>query len=211
MEETSILLTAAQDLVRQSWNHILSSQDRYRVVGECRPGKEAVALVRHTKPRILVIDTDGPEGEGSDLCRVVHEYSPATRVIIVSSHNQAPYACRMLQEGYSAFITKHSSLRELFAAIDAVRKGGVYICDEIKNKIAARVIHGDMVSVAFSHLTSREREIVRMVRKGQVSAQIAQQLSISCKTVEAHRHNILKKLKLKNTTALVNFASEHIF
>jgi DNA-binding NarL/FixJ family response regulator len=211
MKAISILLALDQALVRQSWNLILSSQPRYRIVGECCTGDQALELVRQTLPDIVVIDFDMPGTDGLEVSRLIRTSSPATSVIVVSSQGLAAYACRVLQDGNRGFITKHSSIKELFAAINEVLAGRAYICEEIKYKIASQVIYGEGAFSAFNSLTTREKEIVRMVKQGQPSVQIARQLSISSKTVETHRYNILKKLKLKNTIALVNFANHHLF
>ena len=108
-------------------------------------------------------------------------------------------------EGSDGICTKNSSREEMFKAIIEVQNGRKYICDEIKNILSEQVISGDDQQGGLNSLSQREIEIIAFIKKGFSSKEIADTLSISVKTVEVHRYNILKKLNLKNAAALVNF------
>ena len=118
-------------------------------------------------------------------------------------HSQPAIALRILKAGAGGYVTKQSSKEELFDAIVAVQNGTQYICEEIKNNLSEQVFTEEKAP-NLNSLTHRELEIVELVRRGMSSKEIAIHLDISLKTAEVHRHNILKKLKIKNSAALVN-------
>ena len=111
----------------------------------------------------------------------------------------------MLQIGEKGYLTKNSSKEEMIKAILEVNSGNKYICDEIKNNISELVLEENKDTPNVNALTEREIQIINLIKEGFSSKEIANQLNISLKTVEVHRHNILKKLKLKNSASLVNF------
>jgi DNA-binding NarL/FixJ family response regulator len=131
--------------------------------------------------------------------------SPASRIIGISMHSQPAYAKKMLQIGARGYVTKNSSKEEMITAIMEVHNGNKYICDEIKNNISELVLEENKDVPNVNALTEREIQIINLIKEGQSSKEIAVSLNISLKTVEVHRHNILKKLKLKNSASLVNF------
>ena len=118
-------------------------------------------------------------------------------------HTMPAYAKRMLQVGAMGYVTKNSSKDEMITAIVEVSKGKKYICEEVKNILADQEM--DEVSYELNSLSRRELDIINLIKKGFSSREIGLQLELSLKTVEVHRYNLLKKLKLKNTAALVNF------
>ncbi len=120
-------------------------------------------------------------------------------------HSQPAYAKKMLQIGARGYVTKNSSKDEMIEAILSVHSGNKYICDEIKNNISELVLDDKQEMPNVNALTGREIEIINLIKEGQSSKEIATILKISLKTVEVHRHNILKKLKLKNAASLVNY------
>jgi len=114
----------------------------------------------------------------------------------------------MLQIGARGYVTKNSSKEEMIMAILEVHAGNRYICDEIKNNISELVMDDNRDTPNVNALTEREIQIINLIKEGQSSKEIAANLNISLKTVEVHRHNILKKLKLKNSASLVNFINQ---
>ncbi len=140
---------------------------------------------------------------GFEATEQIHRMSPGTKVIAVSMHTMPAYAKRMLQLGAMGYVTKNSSKDEMINAIVEVSKGKKYICEEVKNILADQ--ETDEVSYELNSLSRRELDIINLIKKGFSSREIGLQLELSLKTVEVHRYNLLKKLKLKNTAALVNF------
>ena len=139
----------------------------------------------------------------------MRKYSPGAKVIGISMHSMPAYARRMLQLGAMGYVTKNSSKDELLTAIVEVHNGKKYICDEVKNILAQQELEEEGGPPDMNVLSRREIEIVQLIKEGLSSKEIALRLDISLKTVEVHRYNILKKLSLKNTAALVNFINAH--
>jgi two-component system invasion response regulator UvrY len=115
----------------------------------------------------------------------------------------------MIQKGAMGYVTKNSSSEEMFKAITEILQGRKYICDEIKTILSQQVLAGEGEPKSVSTLSHREMEIVSYIRKGNSSKEIADALFISVKTVEVHRYNILRKLNLRNSAALVNYISNN--
>ena len=142
---------------------------------------------------------------GFDAMPLIRKYSPATKIIVVSMHKQPGYAKKMLQLGAKAYVTKNSSRAEMIKAVEEVMKGRVYICDEIKEMLSEQMLHPGSTTTGMKSLSLREIEIIKLIKNGMSSKEIAVQLNISVRTIEVHRHNILKKLKLKNAASLINY------
>ncbi|HUM65344.1 MAG TPA: response regulator transcription factor [Chitinophagaceae bacterium] len=203
MEKLSILLVDDHKLIRDSWSFILNSDPRFTVVGETSSGEEAIEIVRAKNPAIILMDVNMSPLNGFEATEQIHRMSPGTKVIAVSMHTMPAYAKRMLQLGAMGYVTKNSSKDEMITAIVEVSKGKKYICEEVKNILADQEM--DEVSYELNSLSRRELDIINLIKKGFSSREIGLQLELSLKTVEVHRYNLLKKLKLKNTAALVNF------
>jgi len=205
MSKISVLLVDDHKLIRESWNLLLSSDDRFEIVGETSDVEQATAVAASRKPQVVLMDINMTPVNGFEATKQVLKQSPHSRVIGVSMHSMPAYARRMFQVGARGYVTKNSSKDELFQAIEEVVAGNKYICEEIKNILAHQELDEDSEYPDMNSLSKREIEVVSQIRQGFSSKEIAQRLEISFKTVEVHRYNILKKLKLKNTAALVNF------
>ncbi len=205
MEKITILLVDDHKLIRDSWSFILNSDPRFTVIGETSSGQEAIEIARDKRPNIILMDVNMSPVNGFAAPRQIHKLSPASRIIAVSMHTMPAYAKRMLQLGAMGYVTKNSSKEEMIAAIIEVRGGKKYICEEVKNILAQQELDEASDEGDLNNLSRRELDIIKLIKEGLSSKEIAQQLDISLKTVEVHRYNVLKKLKLKNTAALVNF------
>jgi DNA-binding NarL/FixJ family response regulator len=115
----------------------------------------------------------------------------------------------MLKLGAMGYITKNSSKDEMVKAIIEVSMGNKYVCEEVKNILLKHEMTGDTANPDMSVLSRRELEVINLIRDGLSSKEIALKFGIALKTIEVHRYNILKKLKLKNTASLINFINEH--
>ena len=200
----TILIVDDHKLIRDTWSFILNSDPRFQVVAETNSGEEAIELAKTARPAIVLMDVNMAPMNGFDATRQIRKFSPASKVIGVSMHSQPAYAKKMLQVGAVGYVTKNSSKEEMINAIIEVSKGNKFICDEVKTILSEQVL-GDDVKPNINLLSQREVEIIDLIKQGLSSKEIASKLDITLKTVEVHRHNILKKLSLKNTAALVNF------
>ncbi|MBL7738974.1 MAG: response regulator transcription factor [Chitinophagaceae bacterium] len=205
MKKISIILADDHKLIRDSWSFILNSDPRFTVTGETSNGDEAVNAVKKLKPDIVLMDVNMAPLNGFEATKLIAKYSPGSKVIAVSMHTMPAYAKRMMQVGAMGYVTKNSSKDEMIRAILEVHNGRKYICEEVKNILAQKELEEETAPGDMNHLSKRELDIIQLIKQGMSSKEIAAQLDISLKTVEVHRYNILKKLKLKNTAALVNF------
>ena len=146
---------------------------------------------------------------GFEATKLVRKFSPGSKIIGISMHSMPAYARRMLQIGAMGYVTKNSSKDELINSIVEVYGGKKYICEEVKNILAQQELEDEGGTPDMNVLSRRELDIVQLIKEGLSSKEIAIRLDISLKTVEVHRYNILKKLSLKNTAALVNFINVH--
>lgn len=209
METINILLACRQTLVRQSWNVLLSSYYRIRIVGESTTPEQTIALAPGLQPDVVVVDLDLSDAEIVRFYRHLRAVAPHSRVIAVSGAAEPLLAQRVLEAGVMGYITRHSPVKELFGAIIQVSHGNPYICSSIIRQFTSSLFQAQRVAPRASRLTHREIEIIRMVRQGRSSTGIAEELSVSPKTVERHRYNILKKLQVKSTVSLINLLHQH--
>jgi DNA-binding NarL/FixJ family response regulator len=208
MEKISILLVDDHKLIRESWSIILSNDPRFTVIGDTSSIDEAVEISKNIKPDIVLMDVNLGNVNGFDATKSIMKARPESKVIGISMHSMPAYARRMFQMGAKGYVTKNSSRDELLQAIVEVSAGGKFICEEIKNIVAQQELDEDNDNPDLNSLSKREIDIVQLIKEGFSSKEIAEKLTISLKTVEVHRYNILKKLRLKNTAALVNFINQ---
>jgi two-component system invasion response regulator UvrY len=146
-----------------------------------------------------------PELSGIKATEQIHSCCPDSKILAVSLHTESGYARQMLKNGAMGYITKNSSRTEFLKALVALQNNQKYLCEEIKAKIASEMLESSDESSAINTLTKREIEIMILIKQELTSAEIGTKLGISLRTVEVHRYNILKKLKLKNFVALINY------
>ena len=204
MEKITILIADDHKLIRETWSFILNSDPRFQVVSQCSNGEEAVAEAQKLRPKVALLDINMTPVSGLEATQQIRKYSPATKIIGVSMHSQPAYVKKLLKLGAHGYVTKNSPQNEMFEAIVEVNKGGRYICSEVKTILSEQAFDEEANS-GINSLSNRELEIIKYIKDGLSSKEISTELNISLKTVEVHRHNILKKLNLKNSAALVNY------
>jgi DNA-binding NarL/FixJ family response regulator len=205
MNKISILIADDHKLIRETWSYILNNDPRFKVVAACASGEEAVELAKEKHPGIILMDINMTPFSGLEATKQIRKIIPDSKIIGVTMHSQPAYAKKMLQIGARGYVTKNSSKEEMIKAILEVYQGNKYVCEEIRNILSDQSLEDTQDSPSINTLTEREMQIINLIKQGFSSKEIAGNLEISLKTVEVHRHNILKKLKLKNSASLVNF------
>jgi two-component system invasion response regulator UvrY len=211
MKKVTIMIVDDHTLIRETWSFLLGKNENFDVVAECGDGERAIELARDKRPDVVLLDINMAPMSGFDVLKMIRKYSPSSKIIGVSMHSQPAYAKKMLRLGAKGYVTKNSPRQEMLEAIAEVSKNQVYVCQEVKNILSDQMLNGDQVNPDINNLSDREMQIVRALKEGLSSKEIASELNISLKTVEVHRHNILKKLKLKNTVSLINFINSQAF
>ena len=211
MKKVSIMIVDDHTLIRETWSFLLGKNENFDVIAECGDGERAVELARDKRPDVVLLDINMAPMSGFDVLKSIRKYSPGSKIIGVSMHSQPAYAKKMLRLGAKGYVTKNSPRQEMLEAIAEVSENRVYICQEVKNILSDQLLNSDQSNPDINNLSDREMQIVKALKEGLSSKEIAGELSISLKTVEVHRHNILKKLKLKNTVSLINFINSQAF
>lgn len=209
MDNLSIFIIDDHKLIRQAVKFFLDHEPGCTVSGDAGGIEEALPAIKAHPPDIVLMDINMSPVSGFEATEQLLREFPEVRVIGFSMYAQPAYARKMMQTGAMGYVTKNSPKEELVRAVKEVATGKKYICEEVKNTISEQVLEQDDRSGNLNALTERELEIIGLIRKGLSSREIAADLKISLKTVEVHRHNILKKLKLKNVASLVNYINRN--
>jgi DNA-binding NarL/FixJ family response regulator len=208
MNKITMLIVDDHKLIRDTWAIIFSKEERFEVLGQTGNLEEAVAITKNKRPDIVLLDINMRPVDGFEILKLIRKFSPLSKVIAVSMHLQPNYVRKMLKGGAIGYVSKGASVKELFEAIEEAIKGNSYLSEDIK-EIIARQWSIDSPASGIESLSNRELQIIGLIRSGFSSKAIGEALHIEPKTVEVHRHNILKKLKVKNTAALIDFVSTH--
>jgi DNA-binding NarL/FixJ family response regulator len=209
MNKISIVIIDDHTLIRESWIHLLEMYEKFQVVGDAGDSEVAVEVVANTNPDIIFLDINIKPQDGFEVIKRVLEISPSSKVIALSMYTIPAYAKKMISLGAKAYLTKNSSVEEILQSIDVVYNGGIYICNEIQTIASESPQDKENRTPNINLLSEREVKVLQYVKRGLSSREISAELNISYRTVEVHRHKILKKLNLKNTPSLINYLNYH--
>lgn len=205
MSKISIMIIDDHTLIRETWSFLLNKNSNFDVVAEVGNGHDAIEQVKDLRPNIILLDINMAPINGFDILKSIRKLSPGSKVIGISMHSQPSYTKKMLRLGAKGYVTKNSPRQEMLDAIVQVHNGNTYICQEVKNILSEQILTDEEDIPSFKTLSERELEVIHLIRDGLSSKEVAARLQIAIKTVEVHRHNILKKLKVKNTASLINY------
>jgi len=199
---TTILLADDHPLFRQGLAALLRDQAGWQVVAEAGSGEEAVRLAAQWLPQFAVIDVEMPGIGGIEATRRIRDISPQTRIVALSMYADAYYQDRMREAGASAYVLKNEAIDQLVAAVGAVMRGELHFPGAGRGTVAAR----RSARIDQDELSAREREVLRLLAEGRRTAEIADLLGISPKTVETYRSRLMNKLDIDSLSGLVKFA-----
>jgi len=205
---TTIMLADDHKIVRQGLRALLEAEPDFHLVGEAGDGLEAVQLAARLCPDVLVLDLMMPGLGGLEVTLQVGKRSPQTRVIILSMHADEAYVLEALRNGAAGYVLKESSADELVQAVREVVAGRRFLSSPLSERaIDAYVSKAQEVALdRYETLTAREREVLHLAAEGHTNAEIADRLSISSRTAETHRANMMRKLALRSQTDLIRYA-----
>ncbi len=201
-----ILLADDHPMIRAGFKSMLDKNERFEIVGEAGNGKELIALAGQLNPDIILVDISMPVMSGLDSLEELSSQTPGARIIILTMHEEREYILQALKSGAAGYLIKNIERFELERAIITVYEGGKYFSPIITNILAEAVSKPEASETA--DVTPREKEVLELVAQGNSTKQIADLLGISIRTVESHRINMLKKLKVNNTAGLIKKAIE---
>lgn len=197
-----IALADDHKVVRQGLRALLEGVKEFKVVAEAGDGKEIVELVLREKPDVAVIDLAMPSLNGVEATRRIVRDSPAVRVLVLSMYTGEEYVREALGAGAAGYLVKDSAADDLVEAIRRVARGESFLSPAIAH-LADR---SGAASSPLERLTTREREVLQLIAEGNSNKEIAARLSLSVKTIEAHRTNLMAKLDIHDTASLTRFA-----
>ncbi len=207
MTAIRVLVADDHNLVRAGLRALLQSLEGVQVVAEASHGRQALNLVATYQPDVVLMDIGMPELNGLEAtARIVRDF-PATRVIILSMHNNEEYVLKALRAGAAGYLIKDAGTAELETAVRAVARGETYLSPAVSKHVVGeylRRVGGEESPV--DQLTARQREVLQLLAEGHSTQDIAQKLDISSRTVEAHRAQLMERLGIHDMAGLVRYA-----
>lgn len=206
-----ILIVDDHDLLRAGIHALLDDVPDLEVVGEATCAKEAVLLAETLAPHIILLDISLPDMNGLELAQQLMRLKPRPYILLVTIHQDKVFLQESLALGVSGYILKKASKSELIDAIQAVVRGEIYVHPALTKFLLNRTTekNNTLKENALKLLTNREVEVLRLLAIGYSNQQIADQLTLSVRTVESHRANIIRKLDLRTRLDLVRYAIKH--
>ncbi|MFH1504284.1 MAG: response regulator transcription factor, partial [Candidatus Omnitrophota bacterium] len=192
-----IIIADDHDIIRTGIKNILYNHDEYKVIAEAVDGEDALKKVEEYKPDILLLDVSMPKIGGLDIITQVHHISPETKILIITVHKADAYIMKALKSGVQGYLQKENAAEDLLPALRKVTAGGLYLASTISSYLADKAMERtEEKSSKETFLTSREKEILRLVSEGKSAKEIAETVFISRRTVENYKNTLLKKLNL---------------
>jgi len=205
-----ILIADDHAVVREGLRMILEATGDMKIVGEALDGRDAIEKAETLRPDVIIMDISMPEMNGIEATRIICERLPTVKIIILSMHHTNEHIFRAIQAGARAYLLKESAGSSVAKAIQAVLKGQHYFGAGVEAP-PKMPQNGKKLQPAspLESLSQREREVIQLVVEGKTSAEIAEVLSLSPKSVETYRSRLMLKLGVSNLPALVKFALLH--
>lgn len=203
-----IFLVDDHPLVREWLTHLIHQQPDLIVCGEAEGATDALELIGKTQPEVTIVDISLKTGSGIELIKNIRKLHPAVTVIVLSMHEESLYAERALRAGARGYIMKRETAKKIITAIRQVREGEMYLSEQLKAVFAEKFLEGSALTdnPTVSRLSDRELEVFQLLGRGYETRQIAAELHVSMKTVQAFCARIKEKLKLKSATELLREA-----
>ncbi|MGC1460225.1 MAG: response regulator transcription factor [Steroidobacteraceae bacterium] len=206
-ERRRVLIVDDHPIVRHGLRQMIDAQPDLMVCGEAQSDREARAALPEVDPDVMIVDVSLAQGDGMDLVREVHAQRPQLPMLVLSMHDEAIYAERLLAAGARGYIMKEAAFDQLLVALRRVLAGGVYLSDAMASRLGRNGEEGAPDPVdPVGRLSNRELQVLSLIGRGLSSRQAAQSLNVSVKTVESHRQSLKRKLNLATNPQLLQYA-----
>ena len=208
MNPYQIVIADDHALLRQGIISIIETSEGMEVIGEASDGLELLNMLKNITPHMVILDISMPKMRGFEATREIKSSYPDINILILSMHKKKEYLYHAFSTGASGYLLKEDTDTELFTAIETIRRGDVYVSPLLQKELTSDLISlssGDGI-LPKEPLSTREREVLKLIAEGKSSKEIGKLLFISTRTVEHHRASIMKKLKLKSIADLVKYA-----
>jgi len=206
--QKKILLVDDHAIMREGLRNLIETKTDMQVVAEADNGRKAIQLVRKLKPDLIIMDIIMPDMNGIDAARQILAERPEIKIIALSMHSDRRFVLGMLKAGVAGFLLKECAFKELTIAIKAAVEDQTYLSPKIASTVIQDYVQriSDKDIATSYTLTVREREVLQLIAEGRSTREIAGNLNISVKTVEARRRQIMEKLNLNTMADLIKFA-----
>jgi DNA-binding NarL/FixJ family response regulator len=204
-----VILADDHVLVRRGLRRILEENQDLEISGEVGDGLELLSLLNKMNPDMVILDVSMPNLRGIEAIPEIHRVHPDVKVLILTMHSEEEYLYQAISAGADGYLLKEDAEKELFLAIENIRKGRVYISPSLADQSMqnwVRMRRGEDTAYDAQLLTIRQREILKLIAEGKSNKEIGDLLCISVRTVERHRANMMSKLNIKKTAELVQYA-----
>ncbi|MBK8901623.1 MAG: response regulator transcription factor [Anaerolineaceae bacterium] len=200
-----VIIAEDHNLVRQGIRALLEKSGEVHVVAEAATGEEAVNLAEKEKPDVVVMDLAMPRLDGAQASERILSLSLPTQIIILSMHADTTMVQQLLRRGVKGYLLKDAVTEELMLAVRSVSQGKIFLSPTISDSVMHLLVSppGSQAETAVDLLTPREREVLQLVSEGHTNSAIAEMLSISVKTVEKHRANLMTKMEVNDLASLI--------
>lgn len=211
MAKHLILIVENHALLRAGLRALLSADPDIEVVGEAANGHEAIQAARTLQPTLILMDISMPGMNGIEAMIDIKRRCPTVRIIVITMHKEDEYIHSSLSAGADGYLLKDASNDEFQLAIRTVSRGSTYLSPAISGAIMQRYLggKGTVAGRSASPLSHRERQVLKLIAEGHRNKYIAEYFSLSVKTIEKHRSNLMQKLDLHNSSMLTAYAIEH--
>jgi len=204
-----IVIVDDHAIFRAGLKQVLSDERDIRVVAEAGTAREAIQIAKQTDADVLLLDIAMPDQTGLEVLHSVKQERPSLPILILSTYPEYQYGIRMLKGGAAGYLTKESAPDQLVVAVRKVVAGGRYVSTGLAEELAARLCTEEQDKPRHDRLSNREFQTFCMIAKGKTSAEIAQELAVSIKTVATYRARILEKMGITRIADIVNYALRH--
>lgn len=213
MNKKRLLIAEDHAILREGLRSLLAKVPDLEIVAEAPDGKEAIQYANQLKPDMVLMDLSMPHTNGTEAIRSIKLRHPGTKIIVLTAHKTEEYVRAALEAGADGYVLKDDSHSDLQTAIDSVARDRVYLSPGIAHSIVQGYLNHSSpthaVPPSWDRLTARERGVITLIAEGFKNREIAEYLSLSPKTVEKHRSNLMRKLDLHNVSAVTAYAMEH--
>lgn len=201
-----ILLIDDHTVLREGLKALLNSEPGLEVVGDAADGRAGIQAADQLKPDVVIADISMPGLNGIESVRILRRSYPYMKLIILSMHAGREYVAKALQAGANGYVLKQGDTNEVISAIQSVMNGGAYFSPAISKHLTDDFSGHTPIVEEGPRLTTREQEVAQLIAEGQSTREISQTLTVSIKTVETHRANIMRKLKTKSQADIIKYA-----
>lgn len=211
MKKISVGIADDQFLFRQGLLALLNENEGLDIIIEASNGKELLEKLRPRQPDVVLLDLEMPEMDGAQATYIIRQRYPDMKIIVLTMHNDEALIINLIERGVNGFLTKDSDIEIVVDAIFCVVENDFFFNESISKAMVKKLVHTKKINplIKYTALTDRELEVINLICKEYTNKEIAEELSLSIRTVEAHRESIIKKTKAKNTAGIVMYAVKH--